>query len=274
MSSAPGTSYALLIGMVESETLSAHGGESAVDEVRREISVGCVDLPHGMSRRVYFQKLRFLETRLPADEVPSERIMRRWRSEAGSPERFAIVAPRDLCEPPGGPETPTERAAVAARASLLASGARQAGAAAVLFATPPSLTPSTAHRDRLRRLFEDVAGPDRFTGLVRVWQPDGLWRPALAARLARELGVVASCDPLAADAFDDGGPPPPGAIAYARVGGMGRPSRPLGDDDLARLAEWLEPCQRGFVSFDTPAKLRDALGLARWVGDSAVAARN
>ena len=55
---------------------------------------------------------------------------------------------------------------------------------------------------------------------------------------------------------------------------MGRPSRPLGDDDLARLAEWLEPCQRGFVSFDTPAKLRDALGLARWVGDSAVAARN
>jgi uncharacterized protein YecE (DUF72 family) len=267
LSSGSGTGYASFIAMAESETVSA------VEEVRREISVGCVDLPHGMSRRVYFQKLRFLETRLPADEVPSERIMRRWRNESGGPGRFAIVAPRDLCEP-AGPESPTERAAASARASLLASGARHAGAAAVLFMTPPSLTPSSAHRDRLRRLFEDVAGPDRFVGLVRVWQPDGLWRPALAARVARELDVVAACDPLAADAFDDGGPPPPGDIAYARVGGMGRPSRPLGDDDLARLAEWLEPCQRGFVSFDTPAKLRDAQGLARWVGDSAVAARN
>lgn len=260
--------------MAESETLGARDDAGLPEEARREISVGCVDLPHGMSRRVYFQKLRFLETRLPADEVPSERIMRRWRNEAGGAGRFAIVAPRDLYEPPTSPESAPERAAIAARASLLASGARQAGAVAVLFATPPSLTPSTAHRDRLRRLFEDIAGPDRFSGLCRIWQPDGLWRPALAARLARELGVVAACDPLAADAFDDGGPPPPGAIAYARVGGMGRPSRALGDDDLARLAEWLEPCQRGFVAFDTPAKLRDAQGLARWVGDSAVAARN
>lgn len=260
--------------MAESETLGAHEDESAIDEARRDISVGCVDLPHGMSRRVYFQKLRFLETRLPADEVPSERIMRRWRTESGGAGRFAVVAPRDLCEPASGPESATERAAVVARASLLAAGARHSGAAAVLFTTPPSLTPSTAHRDRLRRLFEDIAGPDRFAGLVRVWQPDGLWRPALAARLASDLGVVAACDPLAADVFDDGGPPPAGDIAYARIGGMGRPSRPLGDDDLARLAEWLEPCQRGFVAFDTPAKLRDAQGLARWVGDSAVAARN
>jgi uncharacterized protein YecE (DUF72 family) len=261
--------------MTGPEIVSAHDGERDVEEdVRREISVGCAELPQSMSRKVYFQKLRFLETRLPADEVPSERILRRWRTEAGGAGRFALIAPRELCESTAVPDSPSERAAIAARASFLAEGARHAGAAVVLFVTPPSLTPSTAHRDRLRRLFEDIAGPERFAGLVRAWQPDGLWRPAVAARVARDLGVVAACDPLAADAFDDGGPPPPGAIAYARVGGMGRPSRPLGDDDLARLAEWLEPCQRGFVSFDTPAKLRDAQGLARWVGDTAVAARN
>ena len=69
----------------------------------RVISVGCVDLPHGMSRRVYFQKLRFLETRLPADEVPSERIMRRWRNEAGAGAN-SRWSRRAIAEPAAGPD--------------------------------------------------------------------------------------------------------------------------------------------------------------------------
>ena len=241
---------------------AAHGGEE-----HRAISVGCAELPPGMARKVYFQKLQFLETRLPGDETPGERILRRWRQEAGGPGRFALVAPRDLCDPSGARE-----ASIAAekrvRAGELARAAAELGAAAVVFPTPPEITPGSAHRDRLRWLFEEVASSERFGDIVRVWQADGLWRPAVAAGVAEELGVVAAQDPLAEDSIGEGPVPEAGPVAYARVTGLGRSGRPLAEDDLARLAEWLEPCRRAFVAFATTARLRDAQGLARWVGGS------
>src|SRR5690606_3934865 len=136
------------------------------------------------------------------------------------------------------------------------------------------VTPSTAHRDRLRWLFEEVAPAERMGGALRVWQPDGLWRPAVAHRVAGELGVVAVQDPLAEDVLDEGPLPEPGPIAYVRVLGLGRSGRPLGEDDLARIAEWLEPCRRALVAFGTTARLRDATALARWVGGAAPAGWN
>jgi hypothetical protein len=84
--------------------------------------------------------------------------------------------------------------------------------------------------------------------------------------VAAELVVIAAQDPLAEDSLDEGPVPGPGPVAYARVTGLGRSGRPLAEDDLARLAEWLEPCRRAFVSLATTARLRDAQGLARWVG--------
>jgi uncharacterized protein YecE (DUF72 family) len=244
---------------------------SGPDGERREISVGCAELPAGMARRTYFQKLRFLEARLPSDQVPGERILRRWRTEAGGDGRFALVAPRELCDLHLPAADSGGHAALARR---LAECAQVVHAAAVVFATPTQVTPSSTHRDSLKRFFDTIATADMFGAAVRVWQPDGLWRPPVAARVARELGVVPAQDPLAPDPLEEGGAPPPGEIAYVRVPGLGRANRPLGDDDLSRLAEWLEPCRRGFVVFDTPAKLRDAVGLSRWVGSSGAAAWN
>lgn len=238
---------------------------SGADAERREISVGCAELPSGMARRLYFHKLRFLEARLPSDQIPGERILRRWRAEAGEAGRFALVAPRELCDLHLPTADLPGHAALALRLSECAAVLQ---AAAVVFATPTQVTPSASHRDALKRFFDEVATAERFPGAARVWQPDGLWRPPVVARVARELGVVPAQDPLAPDPLEEGGAPPPGEIAYVRVPGLGRANRPLGDDDLARLAEWLEPCRRGFVVFDTPAKLRDAVGLSRWVGSS------
>ena len=235
----------------------------------RAISVGCADLPPGMSRRVTSRSSASSRRACPPTRCPSQRIMRRWRTEVGDGE-LALVAPRGAV-PASSSTRIASRARAAIRARALAgAGARHAGAAVVLFATPPSLTPSTAHRDRLRRLLQRCGQPGALRRptarrRVRVWQPDGLWRPARGRRASpRELGVVAASTRWPADPLEDGGPRRPGDIAYARVAGMGRPSRPLGDDDLARLAEWLEPCRRGFVSFDTqPAQGRDAQGWPR-----------
>jgi uncharacterized protein YecE (DUF72 family) len=229
------------------------------------IAVGCAELPPGMSRTAYFRRLPFLEMRLPGDRAPAPRVAERWREEAG-PGQLALVAPRALCSfhRPGGPGADE----LARSADQLAEVASRARAAAVVFITPPDLSPSSANRDRLQEFFRAVAGADRFGGdgaPLRIWQPDGLWRPASAAAFADELGIVPAVDPLAGDPLEEG-IPAPGPIAYARVTGLGRPSRPLGTDDLERIVEWAGPSQQAFIALATLSRLSDATALWRALG--------
>ena len=227
------------------------------------IHVGCAELPPGMNRAAYFRRLSFLEMRLQGEHPPARRVAERWRAEAGDGV-LGLVAPRALCSfhLAGG----TSDAEVERAVAELAETGHAAGAAAVVFATPPDLSPSSAHRDRLRWFFTDIASAARFGGdggIARIWQADGLWRPPVAAAFAEELGIVASVDPLAGDPLEEGIPEAPVALAYARVTGLGRPSRPLGTDDLERLAEWAAPSERAFIALATPTRFKDALALAR-----------
>ncbi len=228
------------------------------------IAVGCAELPPGMNRAAYFRKLHFLEMRLPGDDLPAPRVAERWRADAGDGE-LALVAPRAL----SSFHQSANAAELDASVARFAETAAHAGAAAVVFATPPDLSPSSAHRDHLRHFFTDVASPARFAGndgtggAIRVWQPDGLWRPHVAAAFAAELGIVAAIDPLAGNPLEDGIPDAPDDVAYARVTGMGRPGQPLGADDLAQLADWAAASRRAFIAFATPSRLKDAIALAR-----------
>jgi uncharacterized protein YecE (DUF72 family) len=229
------------------------------------ISAGCAELPPGMSRAAYFQKLPLLEMRLPGERMPAASMARRWATDAGGPGRIVLVAPRELCRF----HRADGFAGLDQAATDLAAAATEALAAAVLFMTPPDLSPSSAHRDALQRFFGEIATAERFGGdggAARVWQPDGLWRPLTAATVAGELGVVAAVDPLAPDPLEEGLPDAPAEIAYARVTGLGRPSRPLGADDLAELAEWAAPSRRAFIVFATPTRFKDAVAMARALG--------
>lgn len=234
------------------------------EEVEPSIAVGCCELPAQMGRRKYFERLPLLETRFPSDEIPLDRVLDRWRKEAGRPGGFSIVAPRDLCDLTKIEDLRTERS----RVTVLANAARRIDAAAVVFLTPSTLSPGAAHRALLSQFFTDIATEEAFSGLLRVWQPDGLWQPNITAHVARELGVISAFDPLAADPLEEGPPPPPTEVAYARVGGLGRGPRPLSPDEMASLAEWIQACPRAFVTFDTPSKWRDARAFARWLGAS------
>lgn len=228
------------------------------------ITVGCAELPPGMSRAAYFRALPLLEMRLPGDRIPPARVAGRWASEAGRAGRIALVAPRSMMR--FHQADAAARAAIDDDAALLAGTAIQSGAAAVVFATPPDLSPSSAHRDALRRFFDEIASADRFRAL-RIWQPDGLWRPLGAAAFAAELGVVAAVDPLAPDPLEEGVPEAPTEAAYARVTGLARAGRRLGTDDLDRLVEWAAPSARATIVFATPTRFRDALALARSLGE-------
>jgi uncharacterized protein YecE (DUF72 family) len=239
---------------------------SSSDSSFPRIAVGCAELPPGMSRAAYFQRLPLLEMRLPGDRIPTGRIAERWAAETGAHGRHALIAPRWLCRF----HQPDAAAVIAEGIADLSRTAAEAKAAAVVFATPPDLSPSSAHRDALRRFFAEVASAERFPGdgdsaIARVWQPDGLWRATTAAAFADELGIVAAVDPLAPDPLEDGIPPAPDGVAYARVTGLGHPSRPLGTDDLAELADWAAASRRAFIIFATPTRLKDAIALARTV---------
>lgn len=225
------------------------------------IAVGCAELPPGMSRAAYFHKLPLLEMKLPGDASPAARVAQRWAADAGERGQLSLVAPRWMAACHKGAERTASE--VDAAVAGLAETALRARAAAVVFATPPDLSPSSAHRDALRGFFADVATAERFPGIARVWQPDGLWRPSPAAAFAAELGICAAVDPLAPDPLEDGLPDAPAEVAYARVTGLGRPGRPLGTDDLAELLEWAGASERAFVVFATTARFKDAIALAR-----------
>jgi uncharacterized protein YecE (DUF72 family) len=234
------------------------------DSPHGAITVGCAELPPGMNRAAYFRALPLLEMRLPGDRIPPARVADRWASEAGRAGRIALVAPRSMMR--FHQADADARAAIEETAVRLAETAVHTGAAALVFCTPPDLSPSSAHRDALRRFFGDTASPERFAAL-RVWQPDGLWRPPSAAAFAAELGVIAAVDPLAPDPLEEGVPEAAADAAYARVTGLGRAGRPLGTDDLDRLVEWAASSQRAAIVFATPTRFRDAVALARSLSD-------
>jgi hypothetical protein len=65
-----------------------------------------------------------------------------------------------------------------------------------VFRSPESYSPSASNRDQLQRFFGEIATPDAVGGAERVWVPGGLWDARTAAKLATEIGVICSIDPL------------------------------------------------------------------------------
>jgi uncharacterized protein YecE (DUF72 family) len=219
-----------------------------------ELRTGCADLPPRMTHERYFSTFDFLETTLCSRAIPTAKVLRRWRT-AAPPRAYALVAPSALTATSGGTE--------AGVAEAFASAAAALDAAAVVFRTPPEVTPSAAGRDILRRLFGDSAAAERFGGRDRVWQPGGLWDLGTSARFAAELDVLCAIDPLAQDPGVDLAPALVAhlerGVAYLRPTGLGRQRARLAAPDLEAIAALIEPLERSYVVF---ANL-DAPGTAR-----------
>lgn len=92
---------------------------------------------------------------------------------------------RTLSGPPnlfGGLQA-SQQTAQAWEVTRLCAEAMEASSVAVR--TPPSVTPGALGRKRIAA-FVDAR---RAEGLSVIWEPEGLWEPALAAALARECGA-------------------------------------------------------------------------------------
>jgi hypothetical protein len=103
-------------------------------------------------------------------------------------------------------------------------------------------------------------------GAERVWVPDGLWDLRTAIKLANELGILCSFDPL----IREPGHPPEvfydlGVRAlYLRVAGLGRtgPLRAERLEDLVLLLEHYEGTP-ATIAFESPARWQDARNLRK-----------
>ncbi|WP_045118269.1 DUF72 domain-containing protein [Haliangium ochraceum] len=237
-----------------------------------------------MPRARYFGRLPYLETAATLRGIPRPPVLQRWLADAGEDGRFGLAAPQtithragrkgyarhivelsraELAQTGGFRDTELIRSEVDA----LAQATSILGVDVVLFRSPADFAPSASNRDAMRRFFAELAPAERFSGALRVWEPQGLWDLDVAARFAGELGLVLCCDPLTNDPMLDIDPGIfsrlPSDDAYFRVTGIGNARRRLDDYALEPLFEAAEAYERVWVALGHDGKYPDALRLHR-----------
>jgi len=163
---------------------------------------------------------------------------------------------------------------IAQSVQSLARAARAVEAEVVLFRSPADFSPSASNRQVLARFFAEVASAELFGATARVWEPQGLWEPDVAARLAADMGVLYACDPLSNDPLGPAGPDAidpdffarlPQDSAYFRLTGLGRANQRFDDYAMAELLELVLAYERAWIVFAHLDKYRDAIQLTRLV---------
>jgi uncharacterized protein YecE (DUF72 family) len=180
--------------------------------------------------------------------TPTLATLRKWRKEVPPAFDFCVVASPAVARLKPGPELDHELAVT--KAAIDALRAR-----CVLLKTPPDVTPSGLHRERMAKLLEQF--PQDATYVV--WEPAGVWELGDAAYAAKKWGIT-----LAVDAARD--PVPPGPVAYARLRALGE-TRSFGTAALERVADAIGDRRDAFVVIETEQALAECKKLRQVAQD-------
>lgn len=222
--------------------------------------VGTVGYPVG--RRRVHADVDVVEIAESRQLPPTRATARKWRGAAPGTVRFTAQLTRFLFDPLpaetpppvggvrdgyGGFRRSDENLALWSRAREFADGL---DAEALVLITPAEVTPSSPALARMLELLDAV---DR-EGLALVWEPHGPWEHDRAAEIAAGHGLVLAVDPLR-------DPPPPGELAYCRLGPFAAMASRVGVYDLERIAAAVAGFGRSYCVFETPRALDDARNL-------------
>lgn len=230
--------------------------------------VGCAELPPGMSRAKYFEKLDLLEigafsNRRAGSSQPTRKAVRGWREKSPDTARFSVLAHAELT---GAKAFPVDEPGRETAASL-ADSCQILAAEAAVFRSPASFSPSAQNRERMKTFFTEVATAEAFGDTVRVWEPGGLWEPPGIAEIAEHCGVLVAIDPLGHDPLDERTnfviEQLAKGQAYLRVTGIGHSRRRFDSYRLEMLAEMLTDLERSWTLFAHPGMYPDALAMQR-----------
>lgn len=154
----------------------------------------------------YSSRFDMVELRPVDTSLPRLGTLRKWRAATPPTFVFSIVLPRDV-----GSLEPGEALDKALESSL--GVARTLEARCVVLQTPASIRPTATNKKRLAAVLSRVPKE----GVVRCWEPLGMWERDDILATARELGVVPVLD-VASEA------PPSGSVVYTRLRALGKTS--------------------------------------------------
>lgn len=169
----------------------------------------------------YQTRFDLVEVRPVDTSVPNPKTLRRMRAATKASFAFSVVLPRII-----GELSTSAEALTALETSL--EVARILEARCIVLQTPSSVRPTSANRRRIASLFERLP-PE---GVVRCWEPQGIWERAEVLAVARESSAVAVLDAATEQ-------PAPGPIVYTRLRALGKTAT-VSAGTLARIAERLQ----------------------------------
>lgn len=185
----------------------------------------------------YKSRFDLVELRPVDTSLPKLPMLRRWRAGTPAPFVFSVVLPRVVSE-----LATTEQAESALATSL--EVARVLEARCIVLQTPSSVRPTAANRKRIASVIARLPAE----GVVRCWEPQGIWERADTIALAKEMGAVAVLDAAAEQ-------PPPGPVVYTRLRALGKTAS-LSASLVERLAERLRQRREAYIVVEQAADAR------------------
>jgi uncharacterized protein YecE (DUF72 family) len=176
----------------------------------------------------YSSRFDMVELRPVDTSLPRPGALRKWRASTPPTFVFSIVLPRDV-----GSLEPGEALDKALETSL--GVARTLEARCIVLQTPASIRPTASNKKRLAAVWSRVPKE----GVVRCWEPLGMWEREDILATARELGVVPVLD-VASEA------PPSGSVVYTRLRALGKTSA-MSAATMEKIADRLRSRREVFV---------------------------
>src|SRR5690242_2478227 len=127
----------------------------------------------------YANRFDLVELRPGDQTIPKESTLRKWRKAVKPGFVFSVVLPRVVGEVQAGKELDH-----ALKAALEVAAVVQARC--IVLQTPPAVRPTSANKKRVAAVFERIA-PE---GVVRCWEPQGMWERDDVIATAKDIGVV------------------------------------------------------------------------------------
>lgn len=175
-------------------------------------------------------KKRFDMVELHPVDMPTPRpaTLRGWRKAVPPTFVFSVVLPSGV-----GALTPGAELDAALEQALAVAAAVEARC--VVLRTPASVRPTATNRKRLAAVIERVPAE----GVVRCWEPLGIWEPEDVLATARSIGALPVLD-ASREVL------PPGPLVYTRLRALGAGSV-ASAAAIERVADQLRGRREAFV---------------------------
>jgi uncharacterized protein YecE (DUF72 family) len=194
----------------------------------------------------YAKRFDVVELRPVDTSTPRLATLRQQRKAVPPAFVFSVVLPRVVGALAVGPAL--DEALEAALGVAVAVEAR-----VIVLQTPATVRPTAANRKRIAALFERL--PQE--GVVRAWEPTGVWEHDDVVQTAKAAGALAVFDAATEEL-------PPGPVVYTRVRALGKAAA-LGATAIDRIASRLHGRREAFVIVDGGAdagRVKTGLGVA------------